>query len=384
MVDIHGKEYIDFLAGCGSLNYGHNDEALRSALLDYIREYGITMSMDIQTEPRERFIEAFHRYVLKPRDIDYKLQFTGPTGANAVEAAVKIARKVTSRSNVVAFTNGFHGCSIGALALTGSSYHRSTSVPLLTNVVRMPYDRYFGEIPDTAEMLDKLLSDPSSGVDSPAAIIVETVQGEGGLNAASASWMQKLQSIARAHGTLLIVDDIQAGCGRTGDFFSFETLGVSPDVVCLAKSLSGFGLPMAMVLLKEEYDIWRPGEHNGTFRGTNYSFVTAAAALDTYWKDDEFSAAVKLKADRFRADLHVLSERYGLAVKGRGMMLGLDFRTTENAAKVKTGCFESGLILETSGPHEEVLKILPPLTVANDVWNRAVVILEGAIEDVLT
>lgn len=383
MVDIHGKEYIDLLAGCGSLNYGHNNEALRSALLDYIREYGITMSMDIQTEARERFIESFHRHVLKPRDIGYKLQFTGPTGANAVEAAVKIARKVTSRFTVVAFTNGFHGCSVGALALTGSSYHRGTSVPLLTNVVRMPYDGYFGEASDTAEMLDKMLSDPSSGIDRPAAVIVETIQGEGGLNAASASWMQKLQSIARTHGMLLIVDDIQAGCGRTGDFFSFESLGISPDIVCLAKSLSGYGLPMAMVLLKEEHDLWRPGEHNGTFRGTNYSFVTAEAALDTYWKDDEFSTAVKLKADRFRTDLRVLSERYGLAVKGRGMMLGLDFRTSEDAAKVRTGCFESGLIVETSGPCDEVLKILPPLTIADDLWNRAVVILEGAIEDAL-
>ena len=383
MVDIHGKEYIDFLAGCGSLNYGHNNDALRCALLDYIRDYGITMSMDIQTEARQRFIDAFYRYILKPRNIFYKLQFTGPTGANAVEAAVKIARKVTLRSNVIAFTNGFHGCSIGALALTGSSYHRSTNVPLLTNVMRMPYDRYFGEIPDTAEMLDKMLSDPSSGIDSPAAIIVETIQGEGGLNTASARWMQKLQSIARANGALLIVDDIQAGCGRTGDFFSFESLGIFPDIVCLAKSLSGYGLPMAMVLLKEEHDTWLPGEHNGTFRGTNYSFVTAAAALDTYWKDEEFSATIKVNADRFRTDLRVLSERYGLGVKGRGMMLGLDFHTTDSAAKVKAGCFESGLIVETSGPHDEVLKILPPLTVSDDVWNRAVSILEGAIECVL-
>ena len=247
----------------------------------------------------------------------------------------------------------------------------------------MPYDRYFGEIHDTAEMLDKMLSDPSSGVDSPAAIILETIQGEGGLNAASAAWMQQVQSIARTHGALLIVDDIQAGCGRTGDFFSFESLGISPDIVCLAKSLSGYGLPMAMILLKKEHDIWQPGEHNGTFRGTNYSFVTAATALNTYWKDTDFSVAIKLKSARFRTALQEISERHGLVVKGRGMMLGIDFRTTENGKKMKTKCFEKGLILETSGPNDEVLKMLPPLTVTIEVWNRAMAILTDAIEDVL-
>ena len=383
MYDIDGKEYIDFLAGCGSLNYGHNNEAMRSALLDYIQGYGIAMSMDIHTESKERFIAAFHEHVLKLRDMDYKLQFTGPTGANAVEAAIKIARKVTARTKVIAFTNGFHGCSLGALALTGSSYHRSASVPLLTNVIRMPYDRYFGEMHNTAEMMDKVLSDPSSGIDSPAAIILETIQGEGGLNTASAAWIQQVQSIARTHGALLIVDDIQAGCGRTGDFFSFESLGISPDIVCLAKSLSGYGLPMAMILLKKEHDIWQPGEHNGTFRGTNYSFITAATALNTYWKDDDFSATIKLKSARFRTALQEISERYGLVAKGRGMMLGVDFRTTENARKMKTQCFEKGLILETSGPNDEVLKMLPPLTVTMEVWNRAMAILGNAIEDVL-
>ena len=231
------------------------------------------MSMDIHTESKERFMAAFHKHVLKRRDMDYKFQFTGPTGAIAVEAAIKIARKVTKRTNVIAFTNGFHGCSLGALALTGSSYHRSVSVPLLTNVIRMPYDRYFGDMLNTAEMMEKMLSDPSSGVDSPAAIILETIQGEGGLNVASAAWTQQIQLIARTHGALVIVDDVQAGCGRTGDFFSFESLGILPDIVCLAKSLSGYGLPMAMLLLKEEHDVWQPGEHNGTFRGPNYSFL---------------------------------------------------------------------------------------------------------------
>ena len=334
MYDVDGREYIDFLAGCGSLNYGHNNETLRSALLAYIEGHGIAMSMDMHTESRHRFMSAFRDCVLKPRQLNYKLQVTGPTGANAVEAAIKISRKTTQRSNVIAFTNAFHGCSLGALALTGSSFHRSASGPVLAHVTRMPYDHYFGDLPDTAAMLEKMLYDPSSGLEPPAAIIFETVQGEGGLNVASAAWARKLQSIARDQGALFIVDDIQAGCGRTGDFFSFESLGISPDIVCLAKSLSGYGLPMAMVLLKEEHDRWLPGEHNGTFRGTNYSFVTATAALETYWKNDDFSTATKRKASRFRTDLENVAKKFNLAVRGRGMMLGIDFGTSGHARGV--------------------------------------------------
>ena len=226
LVTTEGKRYIDFLAGAGTLNYGHNHPVLKKALIKYLEEDGITHGLDMYSAAKERFLETFNRVILEPRGFSkYKIQFSGPTGANAVEAALKLARKVTGRSNVISFTNGFHGCTIGALAVTGNGHHRGAAGVPLTDVSRMPYANYFGENVNTISMMDKLLSDPSSGIDKPAAVIVEVVQGEGGLNTASAEWMRKLEKLCRKHEMLLIADDIQAGCGRTGTFFSFGRNG---------------------------------------------------------------------------------------------------------------------------------------------------------------
>ena len=283
LTDTENQNYLNFLAGCGSLNYGHNHPVLKDKLLSYIEANGIAMSMDMFTDSKADFVNVFSKIILSPKSLDYKLQFTGPTGANAVEAAIKLARKVTGRTNIVAFTNGFHGCTLGALALTGNKHHRFSSTSLLTNVSRFPYDGYLENGQDTSSYLDKMLSDPSSGCDAPAAIILEAIQGEGGLNVASPIWAQEIARIAKKHGAILILDDIQAGCGRSGEFFSFEKLGITPDIVVLAKAISGFGLPMSLVLIIPELDQWTPGEHNGTFRGRNYAFVTATAAIEHFW-----------------------------------------------------------------------------------------------------
>ena len=278
LITTEGTRYIDFLAGAGTLNYGHNHPVLKKALIEYIENDGIAHGLDMYSEAKERFLETFNRLILTPRKMqDYLIQFTGPTGTNAVEAALKLARKVKGRNNVISFTNGFHGCSIGSLAVTGNQHHRGAAGVTLSDVSRMPYANYFGDKVNTIAMMDKILADPSSGIDKPAAVIVEVVQGEGGLNAASADWVRKLEKLCRKHDMLLIVDDIQAGCGRTGTFFSFEEMGIKPDMITLSKSISGFGLPFAIVLLREKLDEWTPGEHNGTFRGNNHAFVTAAA-----------------------------------------------------------------------------------------------------------
>ncbi|MDZ4095224.1 MAG: diaminobutyrate--2-oxoglutarate transaminase, partial [Paracoccaceae bacterium] len=286
--DAKGAPHTDFLAGCSSLNYGHNDPDLKRALLDYIAQDGIAQGLDMFTSAKEQFLARFEALILTPRDMDYRVQFTGPTGANAVEAAMKLARKVTGRTNVIAFTNGFHGVTLGALAATGNAKHRGGAGMALSGVTRAAFDGYFGPDINTADLLEQQLADPSSGIDAPAAIIVETVQGEGGLNAASPAWLRQIEAIAHAHGALFIVDDIQAGCGRTGGFFSFEGMGISPDIITLAKSISGMGLPMALTLMKPQHDIWAPAEHNGTFRGNNHAFVTARAALEKFWTTDAF------------------------------------------------------------------------------------------------
>lgn len=379
-----GTEYIDFLAGCSTLNYGHNHPALKQALVDYIMADGVTHGLDMHTDAKARFLETFENLILTPRDLDYRLMFTGPTGTNAVEAALKLARKVTGRTNVIAFTNGFHGMTMGALAATGNAGKRAGAGMDFSGVSHEPYDAYFGTETDTAAQLEERLSDPSSGLDAPAAFLVEVVQGEGGLNAASDEWLQKIAALAKKHGALLIIDDIQAGCGRTGSFFSFESSGVVPDIVTLAKSLSGYGLPFALALVKPEHDKWKPGEHNGTFRGNNHAFVTATRALELFWTDDRFATDVKRKgallADRLEA--MVAGSAITQRVKGRGMMVGIEMETGGQAADICKRCFKAGLIIETSGSHDEVVKVLCPLTISDEDLDRGLTILGDAVQAV--
>ena len=374
-----GERYLDFLAGCGALNYGHNNPLLRHRLTRYLEDDGISMSLDMETVSKAAFMDLFRLRIMIPRNLDYKLQFPGPTGANAVEAAVKLARKVTGRTNVIAFTNAFHGCTQGALSLTANAHHRSSSSALLNQVTRLPYDGSLGAEVDTADILEKLLADGSSGVDTPAAIILETVQGEGGLNRASAAWLRRIRRIASDHGVLLIVDDIQAGCGRLGTFFSFEHAGLQPDIVVLSKSLSGFGQPLAMLMIAPQWDAWKPGEHNGTFRGNNLAFVTAAATLEAYWSDALFALEVVRKAGLVTHALDAMAAEYGGMRKGAGMMQGLDVGDGERAAQIRELCFHNRLILETCGPDETVVKLLPPLTIDDGDLSHGLAVLKRCV-----
>lgn len=386
LYDEEGREYIDFLSGAGSLNYGHNNPWLRQRLIEYLERSGIVHSLDLQTAAKREFLKTLTNVIFLPRKQDYVVHITGPTGTNAVEAALKLSRKVTQRRPIVAFTNGFHGMSLGALAATGNRYHRSAAGVSLTDVARMPYDGYFGSEVDTIAYLDKMLQDPSSGIDLPAAIIVETVQGEGGLQAARAEWLQRMQALCRRFDILLIIDDIQAGCGRTGTFFSFEQAGIEPDLVVLSKSLSAFGLPLAAVLVKRRYDQWHPGEHNGTFRGNNLAFVTAAEALKRYWTTMDFTDELQEKSAHFQDRLNEIAERHAdgsFRVKGRGMMLGLACSDGKIAAAIRRAAFERGVILETCGPHDEVLKCLPPLTIPHELLDRAVNTLAESVGAVI-
>ncbi len=384
LIDEHGNRYLDFLAGAGSLNYGHNHPILQQALLDYIQNGGITHSLDFHTQAKEDFLKAFNTHILEPRNLDYVVQFTGPTGTNAVEAAMKLARKVTGRENIVAFTNGFHGVSLGALSMTGNSHHRDAAGVTMGGCIRVPYDGYLGDEIDTLDYLEKALDDGSSGFDYPAAVMLETVQGEGGLNVASRTWLKRLAEICQQREILLIVDDIQAGCGRTGQFFSFEMAGIRPDMVTLSKSLSGFGLPFSVVLIDRKLDCWKPGEHNGTFRGNNHAFVTATAAIKTFWQSPEFADEVKRKARTLRTRLERIAAHasISLTVKGRGMMTGLSCDPPELASSICKSALGKGLLLETSGPMGEVVKCLPPLTISDEELDRAISILAECIEEV--
>lgn len=388
LIDADGNEYIDFLAGAGTLNYGHNNDVIKQPLLEFLESDGLLHGLDMHTAAKAEFLEAFERRVLWPLELDYKVQFTGPTGTNAVEAAFKLARKITGRTNIISFTNGFHGVSLGSVAATANSHFRDAAGLPLNNVTFMPYAGYLGAEVDSLALFEAMLADGSSGLDQPAAVVVETVQGEGGINAASTDWLQRLESLCRKNDILLIVDDIQAGCGRTGTFFSFERIGIVPDIVTLSKSLSAYGLPMSVVLMKSDLDQWEPGEHNGTFRGNNLAFVTATAAIENYWVGNAFTKEIDRKAkivgERFDAIAERFAEDVPLRPKGRGMMRGIACREQpELAGQIAAECFQRGLVIETSGTESHVLKFLAPLTIEDEDLERGLDIIEGAVETVL-
>ncbi|MFF2493579.1 diaminobutyrate--2-oxoglutarate transaminase [Agromyces sp. NPDC058064] len=387
LVGADGTEYLDFFAGAGVLNYGHNNPLFTRALIEYLERDGIIHGLDMATSAKQAFIEAFERHILEPRGLDHKLQFTGPTGANAVEAALKVARQATGRSTVVAFTNAFHGLSLGALAATGNSHYREAAGVSLGDIVRLPYDGYLGDGVDTLDLFEKMLGDPGSGLDLPAAVIVEAVQGEGGINVASVPWLQRLRAITAERGILLILDEIQAGVGRTGAFFAFEAAGIVPDLVTVSKSISGSGLPMSLVLLRPEVDVWKPGAHTGTFRGNNLAFVSARVALENYWADDEFVDAIARTSSVLAAELEEIAAAnpaLGLTVRGRGLMYGLvcDGDPTL-AGRISKAAFARGLVIETSGAHDEVLKFLPALTIGEDELRRGLAIVRESLAAVL-
>ncbi|TIW28410.1 MAG: diaminobutyrate--2-oxoglutarate transaminase [Mesorhizobium sp.] len=381
--DETGKPFIDFLVGSGALNYGHNNPDIMAPAIEYLVGENILLSLDMHTAAKRDFIEGFVDWILKPRGLSYKIQFPGPTGTNANEAALALARKYTGRSSVMAFTNAFHGMSLGSLAVSGSASTRELGGVARHDVIRVPYDGYPNQAFDSASYIDSVLSDPGSGIEKPAAIILETIQAEGGMNAASAAWLTEIQRICRTHGIVFIVDDIQAGAGRTGDFFSFESAKIEPDIVCLSKSLSGSGSPLSIVLIRPDLDIWKPGEHSGTFRGNNFAFVTAGA-MCKMWSDRKFTAGVERTAVRLQTHLDRLVAklpRYIEQKRGRGLMAGLKCRSPAVVGRVHDVAFENGLLIESSGPNRDVIKVLPPITITDAELDRGITILEHALQE---
>ncbi|MFJ9925126.1 diaminobutyrate--2-oxoglutarate transaminase [Streptomyces misionensis] len=385
LYDEDGHAYLDFFAGAGSLNYGHNNPVLKRALIDYLSRDGITHGLDMSTTAKRSFLQTFQDLVLRPRDLPYKVMFPGPTGTNAVESALKLARKVKGREAIVSFTNAFHGMSLGSLAVTGNAFKRAGAGVPLVHGTPMPFDNYFdGTVPDFL-WFERLLEDQGSGLNKPAAVIVETVQGEGGINVARPEWLRALKELCERQDMLLIVDDIQMGCGRTGAFFSFEESGITPDIVTVSKSISGYGLPMSLCLFRPELDVWEPGEHNGTFRGNNPAFVTATAALETYWADPHITRQTALLGRQVEQSLLAICEEHraaGARYRGRGLVWGLEFHNKRRAGLIARRAFELGLLVETSGPDNEVVKLLPALTIPPEELDEGLGTLARAAREV--
>jgi diaminobutyrate-2-oxoglutarate transaminase len=383
-----GREYIDFLAGAGALNYGHNNDFIKHKVMSYLEADGVAHGLDMYTSAKEEFLTKFSELVLSPKKLDYKIQFCGPTGTNAVEAALKLAKKITKRTGIFSFMGAYHGMTLGSLSVTGNLGVKAGAIGTSNNVTFMPYPYGFMETFDTIEFIDSILNDVNSGIEKPAAIIFETVQAEGGIVVAPIEWMQRLRNLCNQHNILLICDDIQVGCGRTGPFFSFERADIVPDMVILSKSISGYGFPMSLLLIQPDLDIWEPGEHNGTFRGNQLAFVAGTAALE-YREITNVEQDVKIKEFFLKNFLNeeIASISQNIKIRGLGMIWGIDvanFGGSSLAKQITTRCFELGLIVERVGRDDTVIKILPPLTIEIPLLQQGCSIIKQAFTEAIT
>ena len=381
--DVNGKEYIDFFCGAGALNYGHNNPYIKEKVINYLEKDGIMHALDMYTTAKADFIEYFEEEILQPRKLDYKIQFPGPTGTNAVEAALKLARKNKKRNNIWCLMGCFHGMTLGTLALTTEREAREGAGIALENVQHIPAPYMFEEL-DTIKYMQTLISDDHSGVEKPAALILETVQAEGGIWVFSPEYLKAVRKFCDDNDILMIVDDIQVGCGRTGTFFSFERAGIVPDMVTLSKSIGGYGMPFALTLFKPELDIWAPGEHNGTFRGNQLAIVAAKAGLE-YFNNNNVESETKRKGQIVEKFLNEEIKPLGkdFEIRGIGLIWGIETHNEAMAKEISKKCFEAGLIVERAGRENSVVKVMPPLVIEDEILNKGLEILKEITEKVV-
>lgn len=388
LYDEQGNYYIDFFDGAGALNYGHNNPYIKTKVIDYLQSDGIIHGLDMFTTAKGEFIQIFKDQILTPRGLDYKIMSTGPTGTNAIEAALKLARKNKKSMGIFAFMGCYHGMTLGALALTTDRVSRSNSVDLLNGVTHIPTPYMIGE-KESLAYIEMLLTDDHSGVEKPAAFVIETIQAEGGVHIFSDDYLRKLEQLLRKYEILLIIDDIQVGCGRVGTFFSFEKAGIKPDMVVLSKSIGGYGFPLALLLVKEELDIFSPAEHNGTFRGNQLAFVAGKAAIELY-NQDNYSLLVETMStfvkDFLNKEIAPLSDK--LAIRGCGLLFGIDFFELDNsgvlAKQAMDICFNHRVIVERVGRANAVLKIMPALNIDQECMLEGLNIIKKAVIEVLS
>ncbi len=385
MTDEKGEKYIDFFCGAGAVNYGHNNDYIKSKVIDYLATDGIIHALDMYTVPKREFIDTLETKIIEPRGYKYKIQFTGPTGTNGIEAALKLARKTTGRRNIFAFMGCFHGMTLGALSLTSEMYARNGAGATFTDCTHIPAPYMFEGL-DVIKYMQTLIDDDHSAVEKPAAVVMETVQAEGGIRVFDDRFLRDVREFCTKNGILMIVDDVQVGCCRSGTFFSFERAGITPDIVVMSKSIGGIGMPLAIVLHTEELDSWKPGEHNGTFRGNQLSFVAGKAAID-YLLENDIEGETKRKGELLKNYItnEILPLDSRLELRGIGLIWGIDFGKINAALteEIIEKCFEKNLICECAGREGSVLKIMPPLVIEDDILLKGLEIVKESIQEVL-
>lgn len=391
--DVDDNVFLDFLAGAGVLSLGHNHPDVVSAVRDQLDV--AVHGLDMPTPVKDRFTEMQLAMLPEPLRDRMKIHFCGPTGANGVEAAIKLCKTATKRSTIIAFQGGFHGSTAAAMAVSGTLDPKIPVGGTLPGVHFFPYS-YCERCPvalnratcDTncAGYLERALTDPGGGVTPPAAIIMELVQGEGGVIPATREFARRVRALATDLGIPLIVDEVQTGCGRTGTWFAFEQYGIEPDVIVASKALSGVGLPVAILLYDKRLDVWEPGAHIGTFRGNQLAFAAGVAALQTMAREKTLENA-RARGEQLGALLAELAPRspWIREVRGLGLMWGIELAdplsgepATELARAVQRTALANGLILEVGGRRDSVVRMLPPLNVTAEQIETAAGILRTA------
>lgn len=375
LVDESGSAYIDFFCGAGALSYGHNSQFLVEVAIEHLRSGRVVHSLDTHTPEKREFLRVFRDLILVPRDLDFVLQFVGPTGATAVEAALRLAERLTGRTIKVAYKGSYHGMTAGAASVSASLEDRDhRRCVFLPHVARL----------DDAELarLQSALRTPVDG-ELPGALIIEPLQADGGARPFDIEYLGEVRRLCTEEGVIVIADDVQAGIGRTGPFFSFEGSGLDPDIICLSKSLSGLGLPLALNLVRRELDQWRPGEFTGTFRGNNLAFTCATAVLQRYWHDDALERSTARHGQLVSEHLRSLATQDGLppfVIHGKGLIWGLDFGSRTIASAVADNAFRLGLLIETCGFGDGTVKLLPPLVIEERELSKGLGLLAEAIQ----
>ncbi|EGR2606468.1 aminotransferase class III-fold pyridoxal phosphate-dependent enzyme [Vibrio alginolyticus] len=400
--DTRGQIFLDCLAGAGTLALGYNHPEINQALKEQLDSGLPYQTLDIATSAKTTFIQSVKSFLPQELSENSVIQFCGPSGADAVEAAIKLAKQTTGRNTMFAFRGAYHGMTNGTMGMMGNLGTKVRRTGLMSDVHFMPFPYNlrcpFGLGGDegakaSIRYIDRLLNDDESGIMKPAAIIVEPVQGEGGVVPAPAFWLRELRRICDEHGILLIFDEIQCGVGKTGYNFAFEESGIVPDILCLSKAIGG-GLPMSLLVINKQHDTWKPGEHTGTFRGNQLAMVSGAKALEIIQRDNLVEHA-NIAGQYLRYGLESIQKRVNCIaeVRGKGLMLGVEIKNpdgelnkfgepqadSELTLSIQRAALERGLIVEKGGREGAVIRFLPPLIISFEQIDFALRVFEDAI-----
>lgn len=387
--DVEGNRYLDFLCGAGTLALGHNDDEIKEAMINLISSDAPLHTLDLTTPVKDKYVETIISVLPQQMQGNVKIQFCSPSGTDATDAAIKLCKTATGRGTVIAFSGGYHGMGHGAMALTGNLNAKSKVQNLMPGVQFMPYPYSYrcpfglgGETGARAcsAYFERVLKDPESGITKPAAVIIEPIQGEGGVIPAPAEFLQTVRRVTKELDIPLIVDEIQCGIGRSGQMFAFEESGIIPDVILMSKAIGG-SQPMSVVVYNKDLDKWTAGAHAGTFRGNQLAMAAGTVVLKRV-SSPAFLSEVRRKGERIKKGLEELRKDVKIIgdIRGRGLMLGIEFVNPNGekdimghpeasgsiAAEVQKRCFENHLVMEKGGRNGSTMRCLCALTVTDD------------------